>query len=487
MSYRYEKTESGTELVISGFENGIADSALAGHQQMQHVDIFSMPGAVKAGYKSVLEVNTSALVRWMVMDPVSGYIYGLTTGGVLHQKTGIAGTWSIVSGTPAGNGAGLGIWKGCLIICTSTAIYASPLTALTTWTSILSISSSQWHPVYTGLNTDHLFVGNTRFVAQVVEVGTFDPTNAATYTATANALDLPTSYNVQTIAGLGDNLYMGTYIGSASPYSRNGAVIFPWDKVSDSYGQPISVTGTGVHQLKTIGSVMYLFAGNRADINITNGSTTQLFKRFYNINFPNASTLTDINPDAIGALNDEELLIGIGRVGGNITPLGVYSIREKVHILRNLPSTGNKLNIEIGSILVIDANRFMFSWYDATTNTYGIDLVGNSGRYSDYSTQIDTDLIPVSTFIYPLTFSEIEFKLASVLTTGQGIRIYYRTSLDNAFTLINTWDFASIGARLSFEDNANINNAEYLQLRIELKANANEDTSPTLTQIRLRP
>lgn len=493
MSYRYEKTEQGQDLVISGWEKGIGDSALTGHQQMQNVDIWTMPGVLMTGWKSTLASSTTSLVQWFRRDPLnSGEVYGITTAGTLYKGTGtIPITWSALTGVPSNNGRGLGIWKGYLILPRNTSVEASllPVSSGATWTAIsgITLTSTIWNPVYVGLNTDHCFIGNTYKVAQIIETSgsTFNPATGATYTATSNALDLPSYYNIQTIEGLGNNIYLGTFQG-ASAYTRMSAVIFPWDKVSNSYDNPIISTGTGVHQLKTIGSQMYTWIGNRSDMSVSNGTSTNLLKKFYNISFPNAASLTDISPDAIDALNDQEILIGIGRTTGNVSPLGVYSLRDGVHFLKNLPSTGSSTNIQIGAILSLDAQRYIFSWLDDNSVTYGIDLVGNSGRYSDYTTQVDTDLIPVATYIYPANFGEVEFKLASPLTTGQGIKLWYRKNLNDSFTLIDTWDFSTIGARMSFEGTASITDAQWIQFRVQLASNTSSDTSPQLTEIRLR-
>ena len=104
-------------------------------------------------------------------------------------------------------------------------------------------------------------------------------------------------------------------------------------------------------------------------------------------------------------------------------------------------------------------------WSSGTT--YGVDET-DYRMYANYGGVIETPMVKVGRFNEKKTFQHIEWCLAEPLVSGQNIRISYRINNKDAYTLINTWGFSTIGGKMSFEDVAAINDAEYVQLKIEL-------------------
>lgn len=96
MAYRQEKTENGVDLVIDGFENGVATSAYQGIGNVQNGNISTQPGEIMASFSRTLNFNTTA---------GSGTLIPLSTNTVSY--TGISvpvGTWITIT---ADNGTGL--------------------------------------------------------------------------------------------------------------------------------------------------------------------------------------------------------------------------------------------------------------------------------------------------------------------------------------------------------------------------------------------
>jgi hypothetical protein len=505
MSYSFEKNSRGdSDLVISGWEYGIGDSALQGHQLIQNIDVFTKPGMALVQFKSEKASDNSGtnevtgLVKWMVQDSAnSNLVYALDSDGKVYQATGTT-NWDLVAGySPAsfGNGQGLGIYES-----QTTAGRSFLFVARATQVDVLRIDNGAWnlgwktdlksnsfcHPMWFGTDA-RLYIGNNQYIASFYEVdaATFVPGTPATYTWNTQALDLPSRYKVRSLTQLGQQLMIGTQIGSPGVNSNyNVADLFPWDKTSDTFNLPVSFNTQGVHQLSTINNIVYAWAGNGNTLSATNGSSTQTFKEFKNIsNFDDPDIELRPYPDSICSLGgNEELLIGIGSTDNNVSPLGIYAVKDGIHVLRNTISTGETSKVEIGSIFPIDKNKFYVGWKSDTDQ--GIDIVGNSGRYEDWSATIDTDLIPTATFLSPKEFGEIEFKLGKPLGDDEGIRIYWRDSLTASWTLILQKTGTDIQNRMSYQLAANIPDSQYLQLRIQLLADGDE--TPWLSEVRLR-
>lgn len=499
MAYRYEKKEDGViDLVLSGWENGIANSAFVGIENMQNVDIFTYPTMIQAGYRSVSKKTTTDLVRWFARDPQGGQIFGVDFSGGLYNSSDLGQTWANVGGTPSNSGAGLSVWKNYLLLPGPTVMNTyGPLSGSPAWGTLTpsgsspAMTSSIWHPTYVGPEDDFVWVGNTRDVGQLIEVigSTFDPGNSATYLWNTKALKsgLPQYYTIKTIAGLGLNLYLGTFQGT-NITDRASADLFVWDRTNPRYNNVIKLDVNGINMLKAQNNLVYIYAGIGADICYTNSTVTSIYKRNYNVLFPNPAQHASPQPGAIAFLNNLDLLIGMSYLGGNaVGPLGVYAIRTTpsgaVSVLRNLASTGNSTLIRIGAIMVIDRERFIFSWSDETGGppVYGIDAVGFDGRYMDYSSQVDMDVIPVGTKTLPKTFVECEVRLAKPLGASDGVKVWFRKSDSGSFTLIKDFDGSSdLLGQVSAQAEAGINDATIVQVRVQLKGDA------LLKEIRLR-
>lgn len=494
MSYRYETNPDTkvTDLIFEGWEDGIADSAFEGHQFMQHVDIFTYPKMVLATYKAVKKVGTGDLVRWLVRDPTTRDIFGVDYSGNFYQSTTSGASWTTPAAPAANSGQGLSIWRNYLILVASTNVYTyGPLTGSPSWSSALAVSGSVgiigglWHPSTTFQSYDRaVYFGNSNYVGGLVEnlESSFDPGNTGTYTLSGDLLQLPEYNVVKCIGQLGQNLLIGTFQGSNITDNAYGQ-IFPWPAPQPGYNAPTSLSANGVNMIKSQGNIAYIYAGIGADFFYTNGSFTQPYKRLYNITFTSPAENLNPQPGAIDILNTLDLLVGMSYLGGVPGPLGVYAIRNGVHILKNLPSTGNDTGITIGAVLATGRDSYIFSWQDDNTSPsqFGIDAVGMDGRYTDYSSIIWTDAANVGIKNVKNTFQQLEVRLAKVLETGDGVQVSYRLDLNDGWTLIKDFDDTSdLANNLSATCNANINQAQTIQLQVQVKNNA------VLQQIRLR-
>lgn len=348
------------------------------------------------------------------------------------------------------------------------------------WDSVSSVTQTT-RPVLVGQD-DIIYYGNSGRVGSIAEVAgqTFDPTNSATYTKTVSAQKIPKGDDVYSLAELGVNLL----IGGIREY------IYPWDRSSTSFDLPIIVPDIGIYKMVTINQLVFVFAGTRGRIYVTNGSGVSLFKKI---------------PDYVSGVNEPyytwndatgwkgQLYFGFTATKNDGTALtstgGVWAIDLKTGAFRGI----NKLSYDTygGSINVLLPNVLSsvpvgIGLYVAWTNssTYGID-VSSQYLYSSYEAMIETGLLSVGSPIAKRVITHLMAQLAKLLTTGQGVRVSYRKNLTDSYSSPITFDFATYSGIAGFFKDFPLTDAEFVQLKIEMTANSSSSDSPELRRLLL--
>lgn len=122
-------------------------------------------------------------------------------------------------------------------------------------------------------------------------------------------------------------------------------------------------------------------------------------------------------------------------------------------------------------------------WYSTVITGYGLDVTTSTPyTNSGIGGEIYTDLIPVGTFIAPTTFTEVEFKFAKPMVSGESIRISARQSNSDSWTVLGTTSTTV----LSNIESMGTENAQWMQFYVELFSTASSPSLLPLTQIRLR-
>ncbi|MEA2036878.1 MAG: hypothetical protein U9O94_05180, partial [Nanoarchaeota archaeon] len=260
------------DLIIHAPNTGIAASSLVGNADVRNLDISSIPGIAKLNNILAKKSSTTvtAFPKWAVRDTGTiANIYVVDSSGDVWDSDDTGATWGALATQPTagGTGQGLAIWKDYLFCPRATAMdLYGPLSGTpawrNSWAGLTMASDTLWHPMITSKNDDKLYGGAGRYVFSIEEKSgqTFDWDNAATYTVTAEALDLPVNYRIKCLEELGNNLMCGTWRGT-NVYDFRVADVFPWDRAAASFGQPLTLKEHGVHAMLTINNVLYLLAG----------------------------------------------------------------------------------------------------------------------------------------------------------------------------------------------------------------------------------
>jgi hypothetical protein len=482
-------------LTITAPNSGVASSVHVGYGMVVNLDIHSIPGIAQLNYLMEKKSSTTvtALPQWAVKNPATpAEIYVLDSEGEVYKSADSGATWALMTGnTAGGHGNGLTIFKNYLIVArdafldvcgNGTATGITNANWSNSWKAI--DSDVLWHPMIISKNDGKLYGGAGRYVYSLEEDTTFDPATAITYTYTQKALDLPVNYRIKCLEELGNNLMCGTWMGT-NYYDNRVADIFPWDRSSPSFGQPVQISENGVHAMLNYGNILFCLIGLSGKVFISDGVGYSMIAQI-------PITLTAGNyllpfPGAIANFKDR-VFFGVSFGSGNLSNMGVWSVartsRGNLLTLENLVSSGNDGTsnpLQVGCLLAINQDTLITGWRDNAT--YGMDKLNNALRAT--SGYFISPFYQVGTPLAKRTYEQLETLLAQVLTTGQSVVVSYRTDLSASFTDVMTLSYSVQGGVLSFNATAGIPASEFLQMKVTLTTGAT-NTSPIYKNISLK-
>lgn len=310
---------------------------------------------------------------------------------------------------------------------------------------------------------------------------TFDPSDSTTYTLNTQAVAFPTYEIAQCIGQLGTNIVAGGL--------QN--VVYNWDRVSIGY-LPIFLAENGVYKIVGANTNAFLFAGQRGRIYVTSGYYAEYYTKLpdhlsgtIDPYYTWGGAVYSRNQIYFGAQATNNAGTAINQYGGLWAidlDLGQKSLR-----LVNQMSYGDYSGI-VSTILTLlgpttsDGFGLLMGWY---TTVGGVDK-GLSTPYTGGQAYVDSDLIPVGTFLKPFTGSQVEWKTSAPLVSGESIALYYRTNITDAYTLIPRTNTDSLVGAVSDNLKVNFEKAQWLQLRAVLTSTATNPSYCRLTELRIR-
>lgn len=318
----------------------------------------------------------------------------------------------------------------------------------------------------------------------------FVPTTLGTYTFDQTSV-LPFTDTAQCLAVLGNNLLIGG--------KQN--IVYPWDTFNNLPQYPILIPEFNVVKLVTVNTNTFIFVGNRGRIYITNGSQAQLYKKI-----PDhlSGTIEPYYTWGGACSNKNQLFFSASattNAGVALTTYGgVWGIDLDSKAIRMTNTLSYQTTVYNGYATAIipnfgtnPAGLGLYIGWNSGSSTYGIDTT-SSTPYTGSQTVavgiVDSDLIPIGTFLKPTTNGRVEFKLAVPLVSNESIQLYYRQAFSSAFTAINSGAvgnglFNTAGDFSGACQNVDFQNSQWIQIRALTKSTGSSPSYVRLTELRL--
>jgi hypothetical protein len=367
--------------------------------------------------------------------------------------------------TSVSKGQGLAIFKNSDASATYLFTFGQANIDVVEVTSVSDRRNPSWNNAWQAMavssnNSHHAIVGQDRIIyfcneyliGSIKESGIFDPTNGATYTYNNQALDLPRGERAEWLEELGIDLLIA---------GANTNKIYPWDRLSDTFRDPLKCPEANIYRLKNLGSVVYVLAGQKGNIYTTQGTYVKPFVTlpFSLVNNTGSLVSTIINWGGIES-NYGSLIVGIScqSTGNN----GIYRIFQDGRIIiDNIPSIGSS---KVTALLTKESLNTYYAGYDG-----GADAQDFSRRDS-YDCIAQSQLFRVGTKSNPAGYSELDIQLAKSVSSGK-IRIRYRPDTDSAFSAMpgGEAEVTSLGNNTSFKFDIGLRDIENLQIQVELQ------------------
>ena len=309
-----------------------------------------------------------------------------------------------------------------------------------------------------------------------------------TYTFSPERLLLPSNEIATTISELGNTVVVGTQ----SNY------LYPWNQVDPLPNDPLPMPESYTFSMVTVNNVLYVFAGYRGNIYITNASSVSLALSV---------------PDYCSGLIEPYFVWGgsmflrgrvyfsiqdqtsshTGNMGGvwSFIPVQNFSYDQSVGIALRMDNKNSYATFNGRCPVLIAAvdqqargPQYWSAWIsDITTPTYGIDF---SDTVPSVAGVIETDIAPTGTMLDKRSFTQIEYKLSSPLVSGDSVALSYRTNLTTAFASAGTVQVETTTDIAGYLP-VNFEKTQWVQLKATLTPNGSSNSSfVRLTELRLR-
>lgn len=434
---------------------------------------------------SIIPIQNQSNVTFTFND--DGLVDGYSNTGTLATEWSLpSGTYNIVD--PLGNNI-----EAIFAYEQTIITFVQPTLAQATGiyqVNILNPSVTNYH-AYVSKVDGNLYFANGRWLGSIltspnVNVN-FNPAQFITYSVSYGVIGLEQELDtITTMTDLKDELVIA---GNYDLYS--------WDYVSSGPKAP-SPIGEKIYGLINILNNLYVTAGTKGNIYVSNGDSAQLLSKLPDY------VLGTIDPiwqwgglmghrsklwvQALGQSSNGtnilggifSLLISPGLLGEQASGL----VMEAQNSYGLTPTSGALQNG-----LLIDNERWssgIDSYYSAWSNgatVGGIDYNDNT-LWQNFEPIIETDIIPIGSILDKKTFGEIQFKLDRPMTSGDQISIYSRTSLTDNYTLIKTTSSSLL--QLSDYFASNWAQAQWIQFKIAFKCASSSSSFIPLREIRIQ-
>lgn len=442
-----------------------------------------------------------------------------------------AGTnmWYLLDGnTGAGLGSGSGLiyYKGYLLVFFSSGVDAlkdiqSASDALVWKKAFQTVTMSNGNydglrgaVPYLSISEDSIYFANGA-VNDVYQIGLveenagkiFNPTDTLTFSFVADVVTVPYSKSGAGVNGIKE---IENYL-VISTYSDK---LFFWDKKSVAFNSFLQFPEDGIFSIETMNNTVYVFTRNGNNIYACNTNSykqvANIPEQLYQIIGEYGLTTMTINYTNVWK---RELLFSVTFDTAKAYPnaevenyLMSFNLDTHKLVKKNISSFGQTTDRNGGfygmiHLIYTYKDNIMLSSSKYTTSTDKFEYIFESllsiyqsslylKSYDNYEPYIKTGLISIGDVYNKKTLRELGVSFLRPLTTGQGIKVYYRRDDNIAWTLLKEVSYSTNGAIKDIKVQADITDIIDLQFKVNINgynAFQKTGTTPYLKSIRLIP
>jgi hypothetical protein len=434
---------------------------------------------------------------------ITGFSWVSNTGSIVSGNGATALTltspWLGVSGTylitdPSGNQFfGIFVYDSVTVVLATPATYQAPSSG-TFLVQIVNPSNAiykTWNSKVDG----NLYFTNGHFIGRLVTAGAsipiFIPSIPQTYFV---------AYGVIAVAEVGDIAIDMTDLRGQMIIAGNFDT-YVWDYQSTAVFAPNPV-GEQITGLINVLNNVYIFAGQKGNIYVSNGASAQvLYKLPDNI----AGNIDPIWSYGGYMFHRGKLYFQATASNTSVTNIlaGVFSLNVSATLVTDVETSGalvmeaqNSYGLTpasgsspIGVLMDNEpSSNGQDSYYSAWSNgsnVGGIDY-NSTTLWQNNEPIIETDIIPIGTILSKQSFGRIEYKLDRPLAVGDSITMYWRPSLTDSYVQIGTGTTATSNyLPLSADFPSNITQAQWAQFKITFSCASSGSSFIPLREVRL--
>lgn len=362
---------------------------------------------------------------------------------------------------------------------------ALPSAASSPSMTLTAISPNSRHMSLQSINDGNLYFGNGSNVGMIdllaFQVFKKENMNGQNFTFNSAVLSLPPTESISALTELSTQMFVSTEFK-----------VYPWDLFSPEPISPFPVPEQISGMINILNDV-YLFAGNKGNIYLTNGYNASLFKKIPD----NVAGVIDPIWTYGGYMTHRQKLWfqALGQNGQNANNIiaGIFSINldTKVIVMEAQNSFGLSSSTTNSPGLLIDNNssglgydNYYSAWANGIGGLGGIDF-NDTTLWSSNEPTIESDLIPIGTVVRPKTFNSAEFKLDQPLQSGDSISLYARQSLSDTYILLGTTTAAVLS---ELYQPVGFQEWQWIQFKVTMSCNpvATSSSFNRLREIRIR-
>jgi hypothetical protein len=294
-------------------------------------------------------------------------------------------------------------------------------------------------------------------------------------------------------------------VGNTIIVGCEGSVAYPWNQVDAIPSDVINLPEANVQTMINVNNIAYIFAGNKGNIYVTNGSQASLTLKVPDYTAGIAGTpFSYIEPyftwgDSMYVRGRvyfsilDQTATKAGNCGGvwSFVPIQNIDPNQQIGMAVRLENQNSYGDYDGYATILLPAQQqnaiapqYWSAWQDGiSTPNYGID-----GTAATPVTQyiLETDIMPTGTQLTQQTFQQVEYKVTTPMLSGDAIQLYYRLNITDSWTSCGTL-IEETNNRISGYFNVNFQNTQWVQLRAVTTTNGTTASSfVRLKELRVR-